>query len=307
MKCYAKLPLIAAFFAVLSVVLTGALFWHGYGGATGTASANAGLFAGSQPRVVSSTFWSPALGREMPFEVYLPQGYDSGNAARYPVLYMLHGLGGNQTDWEADGLFSTASDLIAAGEIPPMIIVTPAGESGYWMDHANNGPRFGTYVSKDLVSLIDRSYRTLPNGATRAIGGMSMGGHGALQLALNNPGEFGIVGAHSVALRRKDQAFSFFGDATYYQAHDPVSIVKSRPSAARQLVIWVDIGRGDEWSAAATQFHDQLVSQNVQHAWTTGSGGHDAAYWRGHVADYLRFYGRAFEAASMTASMAATS
>jgi S-formylglutathione hydrolase FrmB len=262
-----------------------------------TASAG-GLGPESSSRIVRSTFWSASLEREMPFQVYLPQGYDSGNTARYPVLYMLHGLGGNQTDWENEGLFLAATQLIAAGEIPPMIIVTPSGESGYWMDHAENGPRFGSYVSKDLVSLIDRNYRTLAGRSTRAIGGMSMGGHGALQLAFNNPDEFGIVGAHSVALRRKDQAFSFFGDMAYFQAHDPVSMVQKSPSVARRFTLSIDIGRSDQWNAAATQFHNQLMTQNVQHSWSNGSGGHDGAYWSSHVGDYLRFYGDAFEAAT---------
>ena len=256
------------------------------------------LPAESTSRVLRSTFWSPALAREMPYEIYLPQGYDSGTTARYPVLYMLHGLGGNQADWEKDGLFTAATKLIAAGEIPPMIIVTPAGESGYWIDQADNGPRYGTYVSQDLVSLIDHDYRTLAGRTTRAIGGMSMGGHGALQLALNNPGEFGIVGAHSVALRGKDQAFSFFGDTAYFQSHDPVSLVQKQPALARQLTLSIDIGRSDEWSTAATQFHNQLVALNVQHTWSSTDGGHDSAYWSSHVTDYLRFYGTAFESAT---------
>lgn len=308
MRARVKTSRTTAFVAALIAVIAAALLLAiSLGSGNATASAGAELLAGSPPRVVNNSFWSPALGREMPFEVYLPHGYDSGTSARYPVLYMLHGLGGNQTDWEADGLFATATQLIASGEIPPMIIVTPSGEAGYWMDHANNGPRFGTYVSKDLVSLIDRDYRTLANGSARAIGGMSMGGHGALQLALNNPGEFGIVGAHSVALRRKDQAFSFFGDLSYFQAHDPVSMVQKRPALARQLTIWIDIGRADEWSAAASQFHQQLLSQNVQHAWTNGGGGHEASYWSSHVVDYLRFYGKAFEAASLASSAAAPS
>ena len=307
MKILIQLSRVAGVIAALAVVVALALPVHGgFGSQDEPAQAGTTLEAASAPRVVHNTFWSPALGREMPFEVYLPAGYDSGGSARYPVLYMLHGLGGDQDDWESAGLFTTASELIAAGEIPPMIIVTPAGENGYWMDHANNGPRFGSYVSKDLVSLVDRDYRTLPNCQARAIGGMSMGGHGALQLALNNPGEFGIVGAHSVALRRKDQAFSFFGDAQYFQAHDPVSIVQKRPDAARDLVLWVDIGRNDEWSAAATQFHELLVSQKVQHAWTMASGGHDAAYWSRHTGDYLRFYGKAFETAALAATAPAS-
>jgi enterochelin esterase-like enzyme len=267
-------------------------------GDVGPAQEDAAVLSGS--RVESRSFFSPSLGRAMPFLIFLPPGYDSNAYARFPVLYMLHGLGGNENDWAADGLFDTARDLIDRGEIPRMIIVTPAGDRGYWMDHANKGPGFGTYVSRDLVSLVDGEYRTLPLGAFRAIGGMSMGGHGALQLALNNPGEFGVVGAHSVALRRKDQAFDFFGDKQYFEAHDPASLFQKSPTLAGGLVIWLDIGRSDGWFSAANAFHGQLQSQRIAHVWNAYEGGHDPTYWSSHVADYLRFYGRAFEQANVT-------
>jgi enterochelin esterase-like enzyme len=249
----------------------------------------------SAPRVVEHTFWSPALKREMPYKVYLPPGYDSRTNARYPVLYMLHGLGGDYTDWERAGLFTAASELVQRGEIPPMIIVTPEGERGYWMDHANNGPRFGTYFTQDLVSGIDEEYRTIADRESRAVGGMSMGGHGALQLALNNPHEFGIVGAHSVALRRKDQAFAFFGDDQYFQTHDPVSLCQRNQAVARRLAIWIDIGSADSWFEAANRFHEQLEAAQIRHSWHVFEGGHNAGYWQSHLADYLRFYGAAFE------------
>jgi enterochelin esterase-like enzyme len=264
-------------------------------------SAQASSLSASAMRVERRSFYSVALGRSMPFEVYLPPGYDSTSYARVPVLYMLHGLGGNQTDWEADGLFTTATDLINSGDIPPMIIVTPAGDSGYWIDQAKDGPRYGTYVAHDLVSLIDSQYRTLADGSYRAIGGMSMGGHGALQLALNNPGEFSVVGAHSVALRTKAQAFDFFGDQRYFEAHDPVSLYPRNQVQARQMTIWIDIGRSDTWYAPATSFHQLLVSQHISHVWNTYDGGHDATYWHSHVADYLRFYGEAFQTETASA------
>jgi S-formylglutathione hydrolase FrmB len=207
---------------------------------------------------------------------------------------MLHGLGGDQHMWESEGLFTTATNLIRSGAITPMIIVTPAGDDGYWMDHAANGPRYGSYISSDLVSMVDREYRTMPSAAYRAIGGMSMGGHGALQIALNNPDEFSIVGAHSVALRRKDEAFPFFGDLQYFQAHDPVSLVDKNPSVARKLSIWIDIGISDPWMGAASLFNQELTADHVQHVWMTSVGGHDGDYWQAHVADYLTFYGDAF-------------
>ncbi|HLF79116.1 MAG TPA: alpha/beta hydrolase-fold protein [Dehalococcoidia bacterium] len=248
--------------------------------------------------MVERKLWSAALAREMSYAVYLPPGYDSAEAARYPVLYMLHGLGGNYLTWKDDGLFDAATELIRSGEIGPMIIVTPEGERGYWIDQAGSGPRFGSYVSRDLVATIDGEYRTLPNRLMRAIGGMSMGGHGALQLALNNPDKFGVIGAHSVALRRHDQAFAYFGDKQYFEANDPVSLCSKNPLRAKRFSIWVDIGTKDGWYGAAEAFHRQLDGAGVAHQWNVFRGEHDDAYWSAHVADYLRFYSHSFGTAT---------
>ena len=211
-----------------------------------------------------------------------------------PVLYMLHGLNGSQVDWQRWGLYDVATNLIESRAIPPMIIVAPAGEGGYWMDHYNNGPRWGTYIARDLVSYIDATYATIPVAGYRAIGGMSMGAHGALQLALNNPGEFGIVGAHSLVVRNKQQAFPFFGDNAYFAKIDPVSIVTREPSRTKGLRIWIDIGRSDTWFTSTNAFHGQLVSLAVPHTWNAWDGGHDGTYCASHIADYLRFYGDSF-------------
>jgi enterochelin esterase-like enzyme len=254
--------------------------------------------AGTGPQVIERTVWSDSLGRDMPLTVYLPPGYQANPAARYPVLYMLHGLGGDHQDWQREGLFAIATQLIGRGDIPPMIIVTPEGEQGYWIDDAGGGPRYGSYVANDLVAAIDHEYRTNMGSRFRAIGGMSMGAHGALQLALNNPGEFGVVGAHSLVLRNKEQAFAFFGDQTYFAAHDPVSILQRDRSAARGLVLWIDIGDEDGWLGAASTFNNQLQTEGVAHSWHVYRGGHTAEYWSAHLVDYLRFYGDAFRSAS---------
>jgi len=234
----------------------------------------------------------------MPYTVYLPPGYASSPGRRYPVLYMLHGLGGDHREWAGHGLFTAAGELMQRGEISPMIIVTPEGERGYWMDHARSGSRWGTYVARDLVSTIDGTYRTVRGRAGRAIGGVSMGGHGALQLALNHPDTFGTVGAHSPALRRKEQAFDFFGDQQRFEAHDPVSLSRKDPALPRRFAVWMDIGDKDPWSPAAEAFHQQLLAQKVNHSWRILAGGHDPTYWQAHVADYLRFYGHALASVS---------
>jgi enterochelin esterase-like enzyme len=246
----------------------------------------------SPSRVEQRLFLSASLGREMAFSVYLPPGYDYGGPQAYPVLYLLHGLGGDLSAWSKCGMFRAADQLILDGAIQPMIIVTPQGDNGYWMDQANNGPRYGSYIVRDLVALIDREYRSLPSRDSRAIGGMSMGGHGALQLAINAPEVFSVVGAHSVALRRYDQAFSFFGDQTYFRKHDPVQLFRDYQSTARKFDLWLDIGESDPWYAPALAFHQQLESAAIVHEWRSYGGDHSSAYWTAHVTEYLHYYSR---------------
>ncbi|HLF77322.1 MAG TPA: alpha/beta hydrolase-fold protein [Dehalococcoidia bacterium] len=246
----------------------------------------------SSARVVEASLKSTAVGADLPYVVYLPPGYDSSQEQRYPVLYMLHGLGGDRNQWRQEGMFAVADSLMRSDAIQPMIIVTPEGSNSYWVNHANGGPGWGTYVSRDLVQEIDKTYRTAAGREYRAIGGSSMGGHGALQLAMNS-NVFGVVGAHSVALRRYEETFPFFGDRAYFEAHDPVTLCKRQPTKAQDLVIWLDIGQDDRWLPAARAFHEQLASAGVLHTWHVSPGGHDADYWGAHLQEYLEFYSRA--------------
>jgi enterochelin esterase-like enzyme len=258
----------------------------------------------SSGRVTAQSFTSAALGRTIPFLAYTPPGYDESADRRYPVLYMLHGLGDSYRSWQEYGLLAAADRLIGAGAIEPLIIVLPEGETGYWVDHADGGPRWGTYVVRDLVGEVDRRYRTRADRAQRAIGGASMGGHGALQLALNNPGLFGVVGAHSVALRHYEAAPAYFGDRASFEQRDPVTLCARSPERARGLTLWLDIGLEDGWYSAAAAFHRQLVAEGVPHAWTVWQGGHTPEYWRGRVEDYLRFYDAALRGPALGEALA---
>jgi S-formylglutathione hydrolase FrmB len=258
-------------------------------------------FAG---RVEERTFLSLALGRTMAYSVYLPPGYSTLHGERYPVLYLLHGRGDSRLTWGELGLRAEADRLIATGALAPFIIVMPDGESGYWMDHAAGGPRWGTYAAGDLVDEVDRVLPTIRDRRARAIGGFSMGGHGALQLAVNNPETFSIVGAHSLALRSEATALPFFGKGADFQARDPVSLCASRPGVAHSLRLWIDIGADDPWRVAAARFHDQLASSGVEHRWTMWPGRHDHAYTREHMAAYLTFYGTSLEASDPRGALA---
>ncbi len=250
-----------------------------------------GLAAG---RTEFRSFWSDSLQRAQPYLVHLPPGYDANPNADYPVLYLLHGKNATYRFWEDMGLPDVADRLVLAGEIQPFIIVMPDGENAYWVNHANNGPRWGDYIGRDLVAEIDARFRTRPDRESRAVGGVSMGGCGALQLGMNYSSVFGIVGAHSPALRTHDTAPSYFGDLAYFNSHSPVPLFKAQPQKARSLRIWMDMGQQDVWHGPALAFHQQLVQEGIPHQWRDRPGGHDGAYWGGHEEEYVRYYDSAF-------------
>jgi enterochelin esterase-like enzyme len=290
--------------ALLGVAIFVALIGTpGARGLGGAAEAGAVTPAGDTPpspaRTMQRHLWSEALGREMPYLVFLPPGYDSGHA-RYPVLYLLHGLGGDFGEWSRLGATAVASRLMSSGEIPPMILVMPEGGRGYWVDRRPDGPRYGSYVSQDLVAHIDREFRTSPHRRSRAIGGISMGGHGALDIALNHPDRFGVIGAHSMALRRSEDALEFFGNADNWKAHHPPSICQNDPQKVRRarFALWIDIGSGDRWAPENRRFHAQLEASGIAHTWREAEGGHDAAYWSANMPEYLRYYASALRTPS---------
>jgi enterochelin esterase family protein len=127
----------------------------------------------------------------MPFYLYLPPGYNTQSARRYPALYLLSGLGGNYKEWYNFNLCGIMDDFIAAGKVKPMIVVMPSGNDNpaggigsFWINHApppiSDGKRWGDYVWKDLVTYIDTNYRTIQRRESRGVGGLSAGGQAAL-------------------------------------------------------------------------------------------------------------------------------
>jgi enterochelin esterase-like enzyme len=233
-------------------------------------------------------FFSPALQRDMRYFVYLPPGYEE-EGRRYPVLVMLHGNSGSYEEWLAYGLISGADRLIAAREILPVIIVLPQGDFSYWVNHAGNGPRWGDYLTTDLVRHIRATYRTLPGGEHRAVGGLSMGATGALVNAFRNPDVFGIVGAHSPALPEDDGSRDFLGRGHEFAQQDPVSLARTAGQLHR-LRIWIDVGDEDSWLDRVELFHEVLEARGINHDWNVLPGDHWGPYWAEHVPSYLRFY-----------------
>ena len=166
-----------------------------------------GLNAQPAGHIVLDTIPAPSLAGNLlgdadrqPAFVYLPPGYDDGSA-RYPVLYLMHGVLDSPEVWVEpvyDGMTiqATMDSLIAAGEIGPSIVVMPNGRNAYGGSYYANSPvsgGWGDFIAKDLVAHVDGAYRTLPARESRAVLGHSMGGLGAIRLAMLHPDVFSVA------------------------------------------------------------------------------------------------------------------
>jgi len=195
------------------------------GGAPAASPASAGAAApqppaGSAPsHVGQQTFDSAALGVKKTYRVYLPKGYDDSQR-RFPVVYYLHGLAGNENNWLDNGDLKAAADAASLGAI----VVMPDGDGSFYVDRAGPGydtcakekppfnpgekaetycaktPRYEAYVTQDLVKEVDARFRTLAKRESRGIGGLSMGGFGSMQLAMRHPDLYSVVATHSALL-----------------------------------------------------------------------------------------------------------
>jgi S-formylglutathione hydrolase FrmB len=185
-----------------------------------------------------------------------------------------------------------ANELWQSGKLGPVIMVAPQGGLGYWMNQ-DGGVAWADYVAHDLVAHVDATYRTMPRREGRAIGGLSMGAHGAMQIALNFPELFGTVGVHSPSIHTQESAPAYFGRGASFAGHDPVSLIRGS-RLTTPPAIWIDAGTNDVWRAGAEQLHLALVAKGWAHEWHLYDGEHDGWYWGDHLWEYLPFYGQSF-------------
>lgn len=123
----------------------------------------------------------------MPYFIYLPPGYRS-EGRLYPVLFLLHGNSGSYEEWLAYGFVDRVDRMIVRNEISPIVVVFPQGDFSYWVNSPwEEGLRWGDYLSVDLVRHIGATYRVFADPERRAVGGLSMGGTGALVNAFWRP------------------------------------------------------------------------------------------------------------------------
>jgi enterochelin esterase-like enzyme len=218
--------------------------------------------------------------------VYTPPDYDRQRDARYPVLYLQHGAGENETGWTKQGRANLILDnLIAAGKAKPMIVVMETGYATKPGATPVQGPTgaatipnaFEEVVVKDLIPTIDGSFRTLANRDNRAMAGLSMGGGQTMQITSANLDLFAWIGSFSAPMRNFDPKTSMNGVLS-----DPAAFNK------RVRLFWIGAGTGEvSFHEAATKLHGQLDAAGIKHVFYESAGtSHEWQTWRRSLNDF---------------------
>src|ERR1044072_363643 len=179
-------------FLVIAFILPLHVFAPNQGAMPATPARAAQTAAPASKRLLTIQFPSKLVGQTLPYVVVLRVNYDqpSAKSDRYPVLYLLHGLGGHYDNW------TTRTKLAAYAAQYSMIIVTPEGNNSWYTDSATvPTEKYETYIVDELIPDVQRRYRTIETRAGRSIAGLSMGGYGALKFGVKHPELFAFAGS----------------------------------------------------------------------------------------------------------------
>jgi enterochelin esterase-like enzyme len=235
-------------------------------------------------RMVSASFYSQAMQMSRAYEIYLPASYEQARDATYPVLYLLHGDGGRVTDWAAFGLQGKLDQAVAGGS-PEMIVVMPDGSdrSGDLTDWANrwDGTEPVEDQVLDLVAFVDQNYRTIPDRSTRFIGGLSSGGFGALNIALQHQELFSTAMSFSgfIAANDPEADPGVFGeDAGFIERNSPAALVNQ--AGAGDIYYVLSGGQDDPYfQQRMAEFSAELDRLGIAHEFHIVPGAHDGIAW----------------------------
>jgi S-formylglutathione hydrolase FrmB len=259
---------------------------------------------------------SAILGRPVDYCVDLPAGYAASSKQRYPVLYFLHGLFEHDTAWIDHGGKDVLDGMLRDGRLGPFIVVLPDADNTFYVNSYDGKVRYEDFFIQELVPYIDRHYRTIPTRLARGISGVSMGGYGALHLAMLHPDVFGTVSAQGAALIPKfphpvptQGRWGFYARVLQHAFGDPLSeadwdannplTLAEHPSRFRGLKMYFDCGDHDRYGfeAGAEMLNRILDSKHFPHQFYLRPGDHGWPYLRKYLQDALLFHWKYFQQA----------
>jgi enterochelin esterase-like enzyme len=252
---------------------------------------------------------SKILKMERKYAVYLPPDYETSQRS-YPVLYLLHGAGDDQTGWVQFGeVLHIADEAINQGKATPMIIVMPdanTGQRGYFNDIKGEW-RYEDFFFQEFIPFIEKTYRIKSEKRYRAISGLSMGGGGTFIYALHHPEMFSsacplsaAVGTQSFNQAKENfrQKGNDVPDSTfeaYYKRYSVLDLIDSIPESRKKEVRWyIDCGDDDFLYEGNSLAHIAMRKKDIPHEFRVRDGAHNWTYWRASLPSVLSFISDGF-------------
>ena len=255
------------------------------------------------------TMKSEILNMERNYAVYLPPDYETSSRS-YPVLYLLHGLGDNQTGWIQFGeVKKIADDSILNGNATPMIIIMPDADTGVigYFNIPSRNWMYEDFFFEELMPYVESKYRIKSNKRFRAISGLSMGGGGTITYALHRPDLFSAAAPLSAATGSLDidksiQRLNSFGFKynrdevrSLLKSNHPLELIDDIPLNKLNSVRWfIDCGDDDYLYEDNSLLHIAFSDRGINHEYRVRDGAHNWTYWKGSLPKVLEFVSQSF-------------
>lgn len=266
---------------------------------------------------------SAILSRSVNYCVALPTDYASSGPTRYPALYYLHGLFENEESWSNRGGEQILDGLLSQGQVGKFLVVLPDGGKTFYVNSVDGRERYEDFFIQELVPALDRMYRTMANRDARGVSGTSMGGYGALHLAMRHPDVFGSTSAQSAALLPKfpnpipsEGRWAFYArvlqgafgtplNEAYWEANNPLTLAE-HPERFADLKLYFDCGDHDRYRfEEGAQLLDQILrAKGFPHEFTLRAGDHGWSYLTQYMQYALLFHWRCFQQPARTGTPA---
>jgi enterochelin esterase-like enzyme len=267
------------------------------------------LFAQSSKVYDNLSLPSKILKGDRKYAVYLPPDYETSQRS-YPVLYLLHGGGDDQTGWVQFGEVQHITDkAIANGTATPMIIVMPdanTGQRGYFNDLKGEW-RYEDFFFEEFMPFVEKTYRIKKEKRYRAVAGLSMGGGGSFMYALHHPELFSSACPLSAStgpvtladtkawLEQRNLKGTDEQVEAYYKRYTVLPLIDAIPDDQKKAVRWfIDCGDDDFLYEGNSLAHIAMRKKEIPHEFRIRDGGHTWTYWRTSLPDVLKFISEAF-------------
>jgi S-formylglutathione hydrolase FrmB len=265
-------------------------------------------------QVEYKSYTSKVLGRDLKYGVYLPPSYAASPAKKYPVLYFLHGLFEDETRWSTRGQTDQIMNrMIAEGKIGEFIVAIPYGGTSFYTNTRDGSEKWEDAIVTEFIPMIESNYRVNATRTTRGISGTSMGGYGALKIAMKHPDMFGSASAHSAVLLQDlsaakvsagrlarfqalfNKIYGLDQDLTYWEANNPMTLAKDTKKL-NGLKLYFDCGTEDDYGfdVGARQLDEMLTKAGYAHESHLYPGRHGWDYAMLHTNESLLFHWKVF-------------